>query len=157
MPRARQRLIALTLIEVLVVVAILAIVAGSAYALSRPSLANAAARALRTMILWARTEAMWRGQPVSVLEGAGGFVAAVAHDPSRPCEGGTAIANVALAEYPGVRVGAGLPRGLVWLPSGSGRSCSGGGVISATIALHGGAATVHVVVSSLGRVRVESP
>jgi hypothetical protein len=44
----------------------------------------------------------------------------------------------------------------VWLPYGGARSCDGGGVISGRLILTDGIGHVDVIVSSLGRVRVES-
>lgn len=114
---------------------------------------------MRTAILWARTEAMWGGVAVSVTEATSGqgVVVRTATDPANPCTAGTVLTRVLLAEFPGVRLEAGLPRGLVWLPSGSGRSCAGGGVISGTMVLADGRASVRLIISALGRVRLEAP
>ena len=114
---------------------------------------------MRTAILWARTEAMWGGVAVSVTEATSGqgVVVRTAPDPANPCAAGTVLTRVLLAEFPGVRLEAGLPRGLVWLPSGSGRSCAGGGVISGTMVLADGRASVRLIISALGRVRLEAP
>ncbi len=149
----------LALLEVIVVLAILATLASLAHAFGRPSHTARAARTVRATILWARTEAMWRGAPVSVTELAGesGFLVSAAADPAAPCVAGTTLTRIQLSEHPGVRLAAGLPRGLVWLPTGSGRSCSGGGVISGTIELTDGRTSVRVIISSLGRVRLEAP
>lgn len=148
-----------TLIELLVALAVLAILTSVGLAVTRPSHSARAAQAVRTAILWARTEAIWRGVPVSVTEvaGQGGFAVRLAANPAAPCSGGAALTQVALAEFPGVRLVAGLPRGLVWLPSGSGRTCSLGGVISSTIELTDARASARVVVSALGRARLEAP
>lgn len=149
----------LALVELLVVLAVLAILTSVSLAFARPSLATGAARAVRTAVLWARTEAMWRGEPVSVTElpGGAGIVVSTAADPAAPCAGGTTLARVALTDFPGVRLAAGIPRGLVWLPSGSGRTCSGGGVISTTMSFADARTTVSVVISALGRVRLGWP
>lgn len=146
----------ITLVELLVVLGVLAVLASAGLAFARPSLAMKAARAVRTTVLWARTEAMWRGAPMSVTElpGGAGLVVVAPADPAAPCGEGTPLARVALADFPGVRLVAGLPRGLVWLPSGSGRTCSGGGVISGTMLLADARVTISVVVSALGRVRL---
>jgi len=147
------------MLELVIALALLATLASLAYAFGRPSHAARAARTVRAAILWARTEAMWRGLPVSITELAdrSGFLVSAATDLERPCEGGTELTRVRLSEHPGVRLAAGLARGLVWLPSGSGRSCGGGGVISGTIELTDGRTGVRVIVSALGRVRLEAP
>lgn len=156
-PRAPRS--GLVLLELIVALALLAILASLAYAFGRPSHSARAARSVRAAILWARTEAMWRGLPVSIIElpDRSGFVVSAASDRERPCESGTELTRVRLSEHPGVRLVAGLPRGLVWLPTGSGRSCNGGGVISGTIELTDGRAGARVIVSALGRVRLEAP
>lgn len=148
----------MTLVELLLVLALLGVLASIAYAFARPSHVARAAGALRSAILFARTEAMWRGVPVSVTElpGGAGLAVRLAASAAAPCGGGSELLRAPLADHPGVRMAAGLPRGLVWLPSGSGRSCSGGGVISATIELADGRSAMAVVVSSLGRVRLEA-
>ena len=138
--------------------AVLGILLSVAVAFARPSHAQRAAQALRTAVLWARANAIWRGVSVTVtdLGGEAGFVVRTAAAGGAPCGGGTELTRVRLSEHPGVTVSAGLPRGLVWLPDGSGRSCDGGGVISATVRLADARRAFNVVVSSLGRVRVEA-
>lgn len=155
----RSRAAGLALLELIVVLALLALLVSFAFALGRPSHARRAASAMRTAILWARTEAMWGGVAVSVTEATSGqgVVVRTAPDPANPCAAGTVLTRVLLAEFPGVRLEAGLPRGLVWLPSGSGRSCAGGGVISGTMVLADGRASVRLIISALGRVRLEAP
>lgn len=144
-----------TLFELLVVLAVLGVLFSLAAAFGRPSNAQRAAQALRSAILWGRVNAIWRGGVVTVTENGTGFVVRLADAAGAPCAGGTELARVRLSDHPGVRVLAGLPRGLMWLPNGGGRSCDGGGVISATARLADARRAVNVVVSSLGRVRLE--
>lgn len=146
-----------TLAELLVVLAVLGLLASVALAVSRPSHTTRAARAMRSALLFGRAEALWRGSAVTVTElpGGSGLVVRAAASEAAPCDGGTELFRASLSEHPGVRLSQGLPRGIVWLPSGSGRSCSGGGVISATLELTDGRYTVAVVVSALGRARLE--
>ena len=155
----RRRAAGFALLELVVVLALLTLLVSFAFAVGRPSHTTRAARAVRSAILWARTEAMWRGVAVSVTEASGrlGVVVRTAPDLANPCASGTVLTRVLLAEFPGVRLEAGLPRGLVWLPSGSGRSCAGGGVISGTLILADGRTSVRLVISALGRVRLEAP
>lgn len=143
------------MIELIVVLALLSAAFSVALAVTRPSNAWRAARALRAALLWARTEAMWRGEAVSVTELAAGGGLRINLAPGAQCGGGPELAAARLDEHPGVRLAAGLPRGVIWLPSGSGRSCDGGGVISATIRVADHRTEVAVIVSSLGRVRLE--
>jgi len=88
--------------------------------------------------------------------GSGFVVTRGPFDESGTCLGGEASNRLLLAEYPGVRVASGFASdGMLWLPSGSGRTCAGSGVISATLTLRGFSGAADVVISSLGRVRVE--
>lgn len=127
-----------------------------AAAFARPSHAHRAAQAVRSAILWGRANAIWRGVGVTVTESGAGFVVRLADAAGPPCAAGTELVRVRMSDHPGVAVVAGLPRGLLWLPNGSGRSCDGGGVISATVRVADARRAVNVVVSSLGRVRLES-
>lgn len=138
------------------VLAVLGVLAGIGFSLSRPALEARAARALRALVLQARAQAIWSGAPVAIVElpGGAGFAARSVAAPG--CEGGRRLAAVALRDFPGVSLAQGSwSGGLYWLPSGSGRACDGGGVISGTFLLRGPFGAAAVVVSSLGRVRVE--
>lgn len=148
---------AFTLIETLVALAALGIVLAIGYVTLRPSLEMRAASAVRSLLLQARAVAIWSGASVAVVEDAGGS-AFVAREfgPATACTEGRALATLRLSDFPGVRLEDGLRAGgIYWLPSGSGRSCAGGGVISDTVLLHGPRGAAAVVVSSLGRVRLE--
>lgn len=146
----------MTLIELLVVLAVLGVLLSTAVALTRPSHTQRAAQGLRSAILWSRANAIWRGVSVSVTGTDDGFVVRAAESSAATCAGERVLTRVRLSDHPGVAVAAGLARGLVWLPNGSGRSCDGGGVISTTVRLSDGRRAVNVVVSSLGRVRLEA-
>jgi prepilin-type N-terminal cleavage/methylation domain-containing protein len=155
----RLRTHGFTLIEVLVVLAVLGSVAGIGLTFARPASDMRAAVALRSVLLWARAEALWQGASVAVRElplGLG-YEARRLEPGADACDSGEVIGRLLLAEHPGVRIAAGLGarEGLLWLPTGGGRSCDGGGVISATIVLRSPLGATRVVVSSLGRVRVE--
>src|SRR5690606_33956913 len=148
-----------TLIELLVCLAVLGVVVGTGLAFARPAHDMRAATATKALLLWARAEAIWQGGSVAVTELplGGGFVARLLPPGSSDCAAGEPLARVRLLDHPGVRVtdGFGGRGGIVWLASGSGRSCSGGGVISGYLRLAGLTSVSRVVISSLGRVRVE--
>src|SRR5690606_41253267 len=61
-----------TLVEALLVLAVLGVLAGLGFVTARPALAMRAARAARARLLPARAEAMWTGAPVAVVERPGG-------------------------------------------------------------------------------------
>lgn len=148
-----------TLIEVLICLAVLGTVAGIGLTFARPANDVRAATAFKSVLLWARAEALWQGSSVSVRElpvGIGYEVRRLEQG-SDACGSGEVIGRLLLAEHPGVRIAAGFGarEGVLWLPTGGGRSCDGGGVISTTIVLQSPLGASRVVVSSLGRVRVE--
>src|SRR5690606_33599255 len=144
-----------TLVEALVALAVMGVLASIGAVVARPSPEVHAARALRALLLQARAEAIWSGTPVAVVEDQGGFTARRQGEGAPACEG-PQLAAVRLRDFHGVVVSQGLwSGGLLWLPSGTGRACSGGGVISGTVELRGPFGRSSVVVSSLGRVRVE--
>lgn len=140
----------------LLVLAVLAVLLTVAYAFARPSNTQRAAQAVRSAVLWARANALWRGVSVSITQAGNGFVVNTADSTGALCSAGQQLLAVPMSEHAGVSVVAGLPRGLVWLADGSGRTCDGGGVISATIVLADARRAFSVIVSSLGRVRVEA-
>lgn len=124
---------------------------------ARPSRVASAAVALRTQFLQARFAAIERNTPVAVLFRGDAFVTLAGNGAGAAdaCEAGDQLARLSLADYPGVRVTKVPAKGLVWLPSGSGRTCSGGGAFNQTIRLADSVREARVIVSRAGRVRSE--
>lgn len=126
---------------------------------ARPSRVAAATVALRTQIMQARFVAIERNTPVAVVfrDQPASFVTLAAGELSiaEACEAGEELARLQLSEFPGVRVTRVPDKGVVWLPSGSGRTCSGGGAFNQTIALSDNVRDARVIVSRAGRVRSE--
>ncbi len=155
-PRRRRAVDGFTLLELVLVLGIVAVGAGAAVGALRPSSEMRAANALRALLTSARHEALLRGHAVAVVQVPGGFVGRSQSGSEAQCGGGAELGRLSLADHQGVQVLESWPSGgLVWLPSGSGRTCAGGGVISSTVVLRGWRGSAAVVVSSLGRVRVE--
>lgn len=146
-----------TLLEVVVAVALAACAVAGAAAL-RPGAAFQAADAVRAFLLWGHLEAMWRGEPVAITPlVAGGIVARAgrAGDPVAACQA-PVLRALRMRRFGRVTIESRLRDGMVWLPSGGARSCDGGGVISGRVVLRDGRRSVDVIVSSLGRMRVEA-
>jgi len=150
-----------TINELLVVLAIIAICASLFVGFARPSNEMRAANAVKSVLLFARAQALWLGVPVSVTELPLGSGLTVRRQPpgvSGGCtnEGSSVVNRLLFSDYPGVRLAAGFRAGgLLWLPSGSGRGCDGSGVISSTLRVASLTGAAEVIISSLGRVRVE--
>lgn len=156
LPTVGRRSAGFTLLELILVLGIVAVGAGSVASALRPSSEMRAAQALRALLVAARHEALLRGHGVAVVRAGEGFVSRVQTGSESPCAVGSELTRLDVAADHGVRVAQTWPSGgLVWLPTGSGRTCAGGGVISSTVVLEGRRGRAAVVVSSLGRVRVE--
>ncbi len=160
LPHTRSGRTGFTLLEVVVALALAGLLAGGATVLLRPGGAVRGAQGARTFLLWARLEALWTGEAVAVVPGAvvpgasPALSARSAPDAATACTG-PELKRFELARYGRARVAQALRDGIVWLPGGGARSCAGGGVISGRMVLVDGARRASVVVSSLGRVRVE--
>lgn len=152
----RRRLAGFALMELLVVMVVVALLASMGISAGRPAAEARAAQALRGLIVSARHEALLRGRSVAVVQHPGGFESLAQPATTATCGEGSGVGRVDLAQHPAVRVSEGWDAGgLVWLTSGSGRTCAGGGVISSTVVFTGPRGSAAVIVSSLGRVRVE--
>lgn len=157
-PQGGRHVVGFTLVEVVVVLAVVGVVVTGGVRLLRPNAALRAADAARAFLLWGRLEAMWSGRAVAVIpEGATGLEARsdAASEGIGAC-GGTPKRSLDLARLGRARVLEPLRVGVVWLPTGGARSCDGGGVISGRMVVGDRARRVAVIVSSLGRVRVET-
>ncbi len=156
-PSVRGRPWGFTLLEVLVAVAVIGVLATVGAAWVRPAAALRAASAARALLLTTRLEAMWTGRAVAVLpDGSRGLLTrrAATAGAAAAC-GGRPGPGLDLRRYGPVRVETPFRSGIAWLPTGGARSCSGGGVISGTMVVADARTRVGVVVSSLGRVRIE--
>jgi Tfp pilus assembly protein FimT len=147
-----------TLLELLVVLGLMGLF--TAWVVhARPSRVALAAVALRTQLLQARYAAIERNEPVAVVyrdeERAFLSLAGGELDLAAACESGEEIARLPLSEFPRVRVTKVPTNGVVWLPSGTGRTCTGGGAFNQTIALADPVREARVIVSRAGRVRSE--
>lgn len=147
-----------TLLELLVVLALTGLF--TLWALqARPSRVAAAVVALRSQMMQARFVAIERNTPVAVVfrEGQASFFTLAAGELSiaEACEAGEELVRLELSDFPGVRVDSVPSKGVVWLPSGNGRTCSGGGAFNQTIRLSDNVRSARVIVSRAGRVRSE--
>lgn len=156
--RSRQgRIHGLSLLEILIALAILSLSAVFLIDYRSKAVAPATA-ALRAHLIQARFEAIRRDQPVAVVFDhlQGEFLTRLdASQSGAICSDGEVLARLSLQEFRGVRVGDLPTPGLVWLPSGLGRTCQGGGVFNQTISLSDGRREGRVIVSRAGRVRSE--
>lgn len=140
-----------TVTEILVVLALAALVLVPVGALFRPSQARRTARAYRTTLRGARIAAM-AGAPTSVRWDAGRAAFAVRRGAS-DCSGPVRSELRPAARVAVVRR---LRDGVAWLPDGSGRACGGGGVYGGRVRFEDRREAWDVVVASTGRIRIEA-
>ena len=144
-----------TLLEIVITLTVAGLLAGGAALLARPGGALRAAQGARAFLLWARLEALWSGEAVAVVPAGSPVLSARAGADAAAACAGPERRRFELARYGRARVVQPLRAGIVWLPYGGARSCGGGGVISGRMILADGGGRADVIVSSLGRVRVE--
>ncbi len=140
----------------------LSLLAGTALlvALNWPSPLGPASNALRGFMAQARLEAVARNEPIAVVYDASSGQYQQKHSPGSDyaaqelCSSGQVLRSLDLTEYRGVSLGA-PGHGLIWLPTGYGRTCLGGGAFNQTITLMRGGLEARVFVSRAGRVRSE--
>lgn len=149
-----------SLLEILVVLAILAILFALGLAVLRPPPSRHAAVRLAGELTAARLRALAGGVPTAVVVAADGTgwerrVGPPWADAPTTCATGSIDDRLDLVLFPRVSIASGLDAGIVWFPTGWGRSCDGGAVFNRRIVLSGPRARHAVVVSSAGRVRWE--
>ena len=148
-----SRLAGFSLLELLIVLTVFASLAGTAAWWLRPSLVERSAQGFRATVQAARIEAL-AGTPTNVRFDPERHRFLVRRGPG-PCDGPPIRSH---APEPRVAVVATLRDGIVWLPDGTGRACSGGGVYGGTVRFEGpDGDAAEVVVASTGRLRIERP
>ncbi len=148
-------------IELLIAIAILGTLMAMVYPLLRPPEARLMANEVKAMLQQARYESIKRNQPVAfvwfpdrqVFETRYNSAAATA---TTACAGDSTISTKAVSEYRDLSVTVNMPtNGIVWLPTGQGRSCTGGPMVSGDIAVHSGSTRLKVVATMGGKVSIE--
>jgi prepilin-type N-terminal cleavage/methylation domain-containing protein len=159
-----------TLIEFLVVIAIIGVLAGIGFVRLQPPSVRLMANDYRAMLQQARFEAIKRNRPVMVVwdAGQGQFISRV-KDTSEEADcnvaSSTQLRVKRVDEYPNVQVSSvtGTGTGIVWLPSGMARNCDATSAnpldVSGTVTFSkvGGGTSIPVSISPSGRVRIGTP
>ena len=158
------RRLGVTVMEMLIVIAIAGILLGIGVVRVQPPESRLFANDVKAQIEQARYEAIRRNGPVAVVWEAGPERFATRLDPNDPtvgstCNGPLVLQSRALSDYRSVELISGASGawsgGVVWLPSGQGRTCNGGPAIGGTITITDGRTTHVVEVSVGGRVSIQ--
>ena len=155
-----RRLAGFTLIEAIIVLAIVSILLGIGVVRLQPASARLFANDVASQMQQARFEALKQNRPVSVvwLSGAGRFETRMhpsSTNPALACDGSTVMNTKRVDDYRNVTVTTDLDRGIVWLPNGQARTCSGGPNAQSTSTIEDGRVTRSVHVTTAGRVSVQ--
>ena len=148
-----------TLVELLIIIGLLAMLS-AVVAVNWPSPLGPASNALRGFINQARLEAVARNEPIAVIYDASSGQYQQRHlsdgswSATELCSRGEVLRSLDLTEYRGVSLGP-PGNGLIWLPTGYGRTCLGGGAFNQTITLMRGGLEARIFVSRAGRLRTE--
>jgi prepilin-type N-terminal cleavage/methylation domain-containing protein len=146
-----------SLLELIVVMAMIGILATLAGFYLRPPAHVVAANDLQALFQQARVEAVTRNRAVAVtFQGATGTFEVLANTTGGAvsCSTGTStVRTLALSEYPRVTATVTIPSdGFLWLPNGLVSACSTGSLPSANVEFVHNGQTARVVVTPAGRV-----
>ena len=149
----------ISVLELMVALAVLAVLAGIGAVNLRTPGPQLFANDLRALVQQARHEAVKRNEPVAVRWDAAGprFVTTVPDDDAHPCRDGTVLAQRRLDEYPRLSITTTFVdgEGVVWLPSGHARSCQLLAFDRAIATIRDGSSERTVVVTLTGRVEIQ--
>lgn len=161
-----------TLLEMLIVIAIMGIFMALGVPMLRPPSSYLFANDLKAMIQQARFEAIKRNTPVAVAWNDNDKAYTTRFDESNttfaafstlctaPVNSGGSVKIIntkRASDYRSVSVSTPTaPNGIVWLPTGLARSCTGSGLSNRTITINDGRKPHYVVISSAGRIRTSN-
>lgn len=152
-----------TLVELLIALAIIAVLTGIGVVALQPPESRLLANDIKAQFEQARFEAIKRNTPVAVVWNADDeefITVANTNDPRviATCAGNDVLNRRSTQEYRSARVSLEgsrpWPGSTVWLPSGQGRTCAGSPAIGGEITLNDGRTTRVVEISVGGRVSI---
>lgn len=147
---------AFTLVELLIVIALSALLLALFFGNGSAPSAVRSAQELARIVRHARWSAVSSGQPVMLLTPDHGRSILLVRGPGWSCDPYDAQSKEVVWESPVRGIAVSWPlRGVAFAPDGFPRSCFGDGVGSATAIVGDRATSAAIVVSSLGRVRWE--
>lgn len=161
-----------TLLELLIVIAIMGIFMALGVPMLRPPSSYLFANDVKAMIQQARFEAIKRNTPVAVAWNDNDKAYTTRFDQSNttftafstlctaPATSGGSVRVIntkRASDYRSVSVSTSTTlNGVVWLPTGLAKSCTGNGLSNTTITINDGRKPYYVVISSAGRIRTSN-
>lgn len=158
-----------TLLELLVVIAIMGIFMALGVPMLRPPSSYLFANDVKAMIQQGRYEAIKRNTPVAVVWNGNTKSYTTRFDKNNitfssfatlctDTGGSIEIINTKQAsDYRSISVSTNMTRdGIVWLPTGLAKSCTGSGLSNGRITINDGRKPYYVIVSSAGRIRTSN-
>lgn len=148
-----------TLTEILVVLAVVAVIgAGIVSAIRTPGV-RAAANSFQALLQQARLESVKRNRPVAVVYDGAGRFDALAYTGSglATCAAATTtpVAALDLSDYRATSASSTMiGNGIIWLPSGLARDCTTGAAVASETTFSDGSTSLVVDVSNGGRVEI---
>jgi Tfp pilus assembly protein FimT len=151
-----------TVLEMLLIIAILGILMAITAPLLQPPAASLFANDLRIAIQQARHEAIRRNRPVAIVWNTADQSFTTRINQANPslaaaCTGPTVLNTRSAATYPRLSVTSefGNGEGIVWLPNGQGRRCDGTALIAVSTQISDGRTTRTVTTNMTGMVTIE--
>ncbi len=150
-----------TVIELLIAIAVIGILASIGLASYRPPEARILANDWNLLVRQGRYEAIQRNYPVAVVWDPSLAALSTVLDLASPsvasaCSGSTVLRTHGEADYPRVSVisAPASVTGIVWLPSGQVRSCTGGVPVAFGMDIDDGRRLVQFSLTSTGKVEI---
>ena len=147
-------------IELLIVLAIVGLLAAVLFPRIRPPEARLMANEIKAMLQQGRYEAIKRNQPVAFVWLADESSFRTRYNSSSQtvaaaCVGDREIARKDLSDYRNVAVDVDiLTGGIVWLPTGQARTCTGGPMVTGYVEVEGNGVSLIVEASMGGKVTI---
>lgn len=157
-PKATRERRGFSLIELLIVLAVVGTLLAVGFVAVRPPASRVYANDVRALIQQARFEAVKLNVPVAIVWDVSdsSFVVGTG-TVAAPCAIDTELSRASSSEYPRLTVDPGFEEGggLVWLPSGQARSCDYGTYVETIAYVDDGRVEREITVSLTGRVTIE--
>lgn len=150
-----------TAVELLISVAIIGVLSAVAFVRINPPSSRLLANDVKAMVHQARYEAVKQNRPVAFFWDSASAQFQIRQDSASStvastCAGNTVLTRKAVSDYPNTNVVVRVPTsGIVWLPTGQARTCTGAPMVNSVIQISDVKNTRVVNVTMGGKVTIE--